>query len=55
MRPSDFFIEDIDSTLAFGEPVVYLDEELLSDLRRAPLADKTDLEVAVPLARLIHD
>jgi hypothetical protein len=52
VRPDDFFLEGNDG---FGNPVRAVDVLLLTELRRAPLADHSDLEVSVPLARLIHD
>lgn len=62
MRPADFFIEgeivvvedDFSFDLLEG-PTRHVNEQLLDELRRKPLPDKTDLEVAVPLARLMHD
>jgi hypothetical protein len=39
----------------FGGPKRRLNEDLIDELRRRPLGDKADIEVAVPLARLIHD
>lgn len=53
MRPSDFFIEDEDAV--FGTSSRRVDVDMLHQLRRHPLADHDDLEVAVPLVRLIHD
>jgi hypothetical protein len=59
MRPADFFITNktdgsAESFLAALAPP-RLDEELLDDLRRGPVAGREDIEVAVPLARLVHD
>jgi hypothetical protein len=54
VRPADFFIED-QPDAPFDEPMRHLDEQLLHDLRKQPLLDREDMEVAVPLARLIHD
>lgn len=54
MRPDDFFIDD-DLPGAFGLPSRYLDVELLARLRRGPIPNREDIEVAVPLARLVHD
>ena len=48
MRPSDFFIED---EVLGGRR---LNEGLIAELRRQPLPDHNDLEVAVPLAQLVH-
>lgn len=54
MRPDDFFIDD-DVPGAFGVPSRYLDVELLARLRRGPIPNREDIEVGVPLARLVHD
>lgn len=54
MRPDDFFIED-DMPGEFGLPSRYLDVELLARLRRGPIPEREDIEIAVPLARLVHD
>lgn len=54
MRPDDFFIEDAVPG-PFGLPSRYLDVDLLGRIRRGPIADHEDIEVAVPLARLVHD
>lgn len=58
MRPADFFIDDqaagVDG-LIFGLPTRHLDDDLVNQLRRGPLPDREDIEVAVPLARLVHD
>jgi len=54
VRPEDFFIEEPIPD-QFGFPVRTLNVALLTQLRRGPLADHSDIEVAVPLARLIHD
>ena len=55
MRPADFFTRDEALELFLGERVATLNEEMLEELRRRPLAEKTDLDVALPLARLVHD
>jgi hypothetical protein len=62
MRPADFFNEPDSNSVKddsffglFGAPTPQLNEELIAELRRQPLADRTDIEVAVPLARLVHD
>jgi len=62
MRPADFFIEPDSSSVEddsfpglFGGSKRRFNENLVDELRRLPLADKTDIEVAVPLARLVHD
>jgi hypothetical protein len=54
MRPDDFYIDD-GSLDPCGSPIPRLNIDLIEGLRRAPLPDHDDLEVAVPLARLIHD
>jgi hypothetical protein len=54
MRPDDFFVDDVVPG-AFGLPSRYLDVELLTQVRRGPIPDREDIEVAVPLARLVHD
>ena len=53
MRPADFFIKDEDAV--FGTSSRRLDVDMLHQLRRHPLSDRDDLEVAVPLTRLVHD
>jgi hypothetical protein len=53
MRPDDFFV-DADATDALGFSGRHVDQDLLNHLRREPLADHDDVEVAVPLARLVH-
>jgi len=55
MRPSDFFIEEGGVDAFLGLPSRRLNDDLIDALRRRPLADRDDIEVAVPLARLIHD
>jgi hypothetical protein len=52
VRPDDFYIED---NPTFGVPSRHLNIDLLGRLRRGPVPDLDDVEVAVPLARLIHD
>jgi hypothetical protein len=53
MRTSDFFSEEA-SPYLFGGTRVF-NAEVVEQLRRGPLADVEDLEVAVPLARVVHD
>ena len=62
MRPEDFFILKAksivdpwaaDETLQKEEAV--LDETLLESLRRSPVTDRDDIEVAIALAKLVHD
>jgi hypothetical protein len=59
MRPSDFFTEETVQNEFFGistpMQVRRVKAELLDELRRRPLADTTDVEVAVSLARVVHD
>lgn len=55
MRPTDFFITDAGLEAFLGTPTRRLNDELLGQLRRQPLPDREDIEVVVPLARLIHD
>jgi hypothetical protein len=58
VRPSDFLIEEppvVDPALGFALSQKRANEELLDELRRRPLAEKSDVEVGVALARLVHD
>lgn len=62
VRPADFFrtsditvVEDDPFSLSFAAPARQLNEEMLDELRRRPAGDRSDIEVAVPLARLVHD
>jgi len=62
VRPADFFIEpntnsveDDPSFELLGAPKRRVNDELMAELRQRPLGDRTDIEVAVPLARLVHD
>lgn len=62
MRLADFFVETeiiaSEEDFSFGLPVGptrQVNDELFDELRRRPLVDKSDLEVAVALARLVHD
>jgi hypothetical protein len=59
MRPSDFLIEEpLAEDPWFDVPGLAkkrANGELLDELRRHPLAEKSDVEVAVGLARLVHD
>jgi hypothetical protein len=54
MRPDDFYIDD-EALDVFGQHIRRLDVDLLDRIRRRPLPDRQDIEVAVPLARLVHD
>lgn len=51
MRPDDFYVHD---PLGPG-PGRELDAALLRDLRSGPVEGRTDIEVGVALARLVHD
>jgi hypothetical protein len=51
VRPDDLF-EDFARSEAGGR---MLDVALLNELRRGPASNRDDLEIAVPLARLVHD
>ncbi len=55
MRPEDFFIDDEDDM--FGAPTArpQFDRDMMADIRRGPLPGHDDVEVAVALARLVHD
>ncbi len=61
MRPTDFFVKDEVVAVEddfFGltsQATRRINEELLEDLRRGTLADRADIEIAVALARLVHD
>lgn len=54
MRPDDLFLED-EGLEEFGRAPRRVDLDLLTRLRRGSVADREDVEVAVPLARLVHD
>jgi hypothetical protein len=54
MRPDDFFVDDGPGGM-FGVSTRSLNVALLEHLRRGPLKEWEDVEVAVPLTRLIHD
>lgn len=56
MRPDDFWIEQaMDSPWGPSTSVEVLNENLLRQLRLAPSSDHPDIEVAVALARFVHD
>jgi hypothetical protein len=55
MRPDDFFKDVADDFLAWDAPTRKVDHDLLVSLRRGPASGKDDREVAVALARLVHD
>src|SRR5665213_1409692 len=52
MRPDDFYVDEED---AFGEHTRLLNVDMFDRIRRRPLPDRQDIEVAVPLARFVHD
>jgi len=54
MRPDDFFVDDGPGGM-FGVSTRSLNVALLEHLRRGPLKEWEDVEVAVPLTRPIHD
>lgn len=54
MRPDEFFVDDI-VTDAWGNPARHLDTIMLNRVRAGPLSDRDDIEVAGPLAILLHD
>lgn len=54
MRPNDFYVEDPTAGVA-GVASRRLDVTLLDRLRHGPIPGRDDVEVAVPLARLIHN
>lgn len=51
VRVDDFF----EDALGYPEGSRYFGRELMTELRGGPLASHSDIEVAVPLARLVHD
>jgi hypothetical protein len=54
MRPHDYLIGD-DPRQNYEAGPRSIDSELLLNLRRGPTPDHEDIEMVVPLARLIHD
>lgn len=56
MRPDDFFVDGHVTHSMFG-PIASrtLNDDLLTQLRREPIGDHDDVEVAVGLTRLVHD
>lgn len=50
MQPDDFFAED--SAFPLGR---YFDTDLATALRRGPISNGSGLEVAIGLARLVHE
>lgn len=53
MRRNDFFVEGGESDM-FGVPTGVLDEDLVTRIH-AGVSDRSDVEVSVPLARLLHE
>lgn len=53
MRTDDFFEEEPDPPLFAGGR--RFRDDLAKQLRVGPLTDRSDIEVAVPLARLVHN
>jgi hypothetical protein len=54
MRPDDFFIHPDPGPLGDLDPVVF-DIDLVQEIRSGPISNADDVEVAVGLARLVHD
>jgi len=54
MRPDDFFVEDPVPS-SWGTTTRHLNAALVTSLRQGPVQGHDDLEVAVGLARLVHD
>lgn len=55
MRPDDFFSHEEDDVFGIALTRPRLDRELIAEVRRGLLDDRSDAEVAVALARLVHD
>lgn len=58
VRKDDFFLNDEQDELAIfleQTPTRHVDVGLLAAVRRGPIPDHEDVEVAVSLARLVHD
>ncbi len=58
VRSTDFYIEELleaDPSFGVPGPTKRANEDLLNELRLRSLADKSDVEVAVALTRLVHD
>jgi hypothetical protein len=56
VRPSDFFkVDPLEEFLSRGPVEPKFDIELIRQLRRGPAPERDDAEVAVALARLLHD
>lgn len=54
MRPDDFFIDESPSSDPWSSPAQTLDEALVRHVLAGPLIDRSDLEVAAALTRLVH-
>ncbi len=54
MDPEDFFVSRPGGWFG-GQGSLTLDEQLVEDLRRGPLANRPDLEVGLSLTRLLHE
>ena len=54
MRPDDFFIHPDPGPFGDLDPVVF-NIDLIREIRSGPISDADDVEVAVALARLVHD
>ena len=55
MRPEDFFSDEADDVFGVSITKPHFDRDIIATLRREPIAGKDDTEVAVALARLVHD
>lgn len=55
MRPEDFFSNETDDIFGVSIKKPRFDRDLIATVRRGPIDDKDDTEVAVALARLVHD
>src|SRR3954471_24207078 len=55
VRPADFYVESSTEKDWLGKATRAPNIDLLLAIRRQRLADRSDLEVAVPLARVVHD
>jgi len=53
VRPEDFFLDD-SSGDPWDSPLQIIDEELIRQVHAGMVADRSDTEVAVALARLVH-
>ncbi len=54
MRPDDLYVEN-EARDVFGQATRSINADLLTRLRRSPPSDREEVEVAVPLAHLIHN